>query len=249
MKITVLGGSGTAGAAIVKGLTARDVDVVAASRSTGVDVLTGEGLDAAVGGVDVVIDVLNADPGKKANRVLLAGTANALAAAEQAAVKHYILLSIVGIESVRYSYYETKLHQEQTLLEHSLPASIIRSTQFHEFVDWGLAATGRWHILPLAKAKLQPIAVSDVAAVVADFALAAPPSSDEIARAEIAGPQIATFGELAAIRDEALGGGGRRLKLPFWLTKGIHRELAAGSLTSEAADLGTITYQSWLASK
>lgn len=245
MKVTVLGGSGTAGAAIVKELTARGVETLAASRATGVDVLSGVGLDAAIAGADVVVDALNADPGKKANRVLLSGTANALAAADRSGVKHYISLSIVGIESVRYSYYETKLHQEQTLLEHDLPATIIRSTQFHEFVDWGLAATGRRHVLPLAKAKLQPVAVSEVAALVADFALAAPPASDDIARAEIAGPEISTFGELAAIRDETLGGG-RRMKLPFWLTKGIHRQLAAGALTSDAADRGMITYRSWL---
>lgn len=246
MKVTVLGGNGTAGSAIVKALSARGVETVAASRSTGVDVLTGEGLDAALAGADVVIDALNADPGKKANRLLISGTANALAAASRASVKHYILLSIVGIESVRYSYYETKLHQEQNLLEHDLPATIIRSTQFHEFVDWGLAMTGRWHVLPLAKAKLQPVAVAEVAEVVADFALAAPPQSDDIARAEIAGPQVASFAELAAIRDKELGGG-RRLRLPFWLTKGIHRELAAGALTSGTADRGTLSYQAWLA--
>lgn len=245
MKVTVLGGNGTAGSAIVRELTERGAEVLAASRSTGVDVLSCEGLDAALADADVVIDALNADPGKKANRLLITGTANALAAAERAAVKHYILLSIVGIESVRYSYYETKLHQEQILLEHDVPATIIRSTQFHEFVDWALAATGRRHVLPLANAKLQPIAVTEVAAVVADFALAAPPSSDDVARAEVAGPEVATFAQLASIRDEVTGGG-RRLKLPFWLTKGIHRELAAGRLTSETADRGSITYREWL---
>ena len=135
MKIAVAGGTGVAGRWTVEALRAGGHEVIVIARSAGTDLVTGDGLDAALAGVDAVIDATNvASSGKRASSEFFEATARTLMrTAAVAGVRHIVALSIIGIDRVPYGYYQGKLRQEKVLQESPVPVSILRAAQFHEF--------------------------------------------------------------------------------------------------------------------
>jgi uncharacterized protein YbjT (DUF2867 family) len=188
MKIVVIGGSGLIGSKVVKDLTGQGREVIAASPKTGVDATTGQGLAEALAGAEVVVDVSNAPNWEDA--AVLAFFENAgrnLARAEkEAGVRHHVALSVVGTDRLQESgYFRAKLAQEKLVKASGIPYTIVRATQFMEFLG-AIADTGtEQKRVRLPNVSFQPIAAEDVAKAVADAALA-PPVNGTI---EIAGPE------------------------------------------------------------
>ena len=177
MKITVIGASGLIGTKVVDLLTAEGHDVVAASRQSGVDVLTGDGLAEALSGADVLIDVVNS-PSFEDDAVMdffNKSTTNLVGAAKHAGVGHYVALSIVGLDGLPDSgYMRAKVAQEKILTESGLPYSIVRATQFSEFADAITASMTVGDEVRVPDALIQPITADRVASDVARAAVANP---------------------------------------------------------------------------
>ena len=203
MKIVVIGGTGLIGSKTVAILRQRGHDVVAASPNTGVNTITGEGLKQAMAGTQVVIDLANS-PSFEDEAVLeffeTAGR-NLLAAEAAAAVRHHVALSIVGTDRSDNGYFRAKLAQEKLIEASGIPYTIIRATQFLEFLGTIAATSADGNMIRLSPGLFQPIAADDVAAIVADVALAAPRSGI----VEIAGPERAPFNEIVARYLKAVG--------------------------------------------
>lgn len=188
MKIVVMGGAGRVGASLSEILRNQGHSVTAASRRTGVDVLTGEGLPQALMGADVVVDVLNSPSfdDETALAFFEASTRRLLDLEADAGVKHHVALSIVGAERlVRNGYFRAKLEQEQRVEGAGLPFSILRATQFFEFLDAIVDDAGGADEVRLAPARVQPIAAADVAFALAQIAVSRPTN----AIVEVAGPE------------------------------------------------------------
>lgn len=195
MNIVVIGGTGLIGSKLVKNLTARGHQALAASPATGVNSITGEGLAAAMEGADVVVDVANA-PSWEDQAVLeffQTSTRNLLAAEAAAGVSHHIALSIVGCERLPDNgYFRAKVAQEALIKASGQPFSLVRATQFFEFVG-GIAESALvGNEIHLSPALIQPMASDDVAAALTDVTLAAPLN----ATLEIAGPEALPLDEL-----------------------------------------------------
>ena len=177
MKITVIGASGLIGTKLVDLLTADGHEVVAASRSSGVDVLTGEGLAEALAGADAIVDVTNS-PSFEDDPVMqffTTATTNTVAAAKAAGVGNYVVLSIVGVDGLPDSgYMRAKVAQEKLLTESGLPYSIVRATQFSEFADAITASMTVGDEVRVPDALIQPITSDRVASDVARAAVANP---------------------------------------------------------------------------
>ena len=203
MKIVVIGGTGLIGSKTVAILRQRGYEVVAASPNTGVNTITGEGLKQAMAGTQVVIDLANS-PSFEDKAVLQffeTSGRNLLAAEAAAGVRHHVALSIVGTDRSDNGYFRAKVAQEKLIKASGIPYTIIRSTQFMEFLR-GIADSGTdGNIVRIAPGLFQPIAADDVAANVADVALA-PPRNGIV---EIAGPERAPFNEIVARYLKAVG--------------------------------------------
>ncbi|UUN30572.1 SDR family oxidoreductase [Streptomyces sp. FIT100] len=197
MKFTVLGGSGLVGSQVVERLRAAGHEVVPASLSSGVDVLSGKGLDQALAGTDVVINLTNSPTFDEASIGFFeTSMRNIGAAAEAAGVRHSVILSIVGVEKVpRLDYYLAKVAQENALKNGSVPYSIVHATQFYEFVQGIMSMTTDGDTVRLPSTPVQPIAAADVAAAVAGTASEAPLQGTR----SIAGPDVFTLDELGRI--------------------------------------------------
>jgi uncharacterized protein YbjT (DUF2867 family) len=187
MKIVVIGGTGLIGSKLVAKLGEHGHDAVAASPNTGVNSVTGEGLDAALAGADVVVDVSNS-PSWEDDAVLeffQKSTSNLLAAEAKAGVGHHVALSVVGTERLQESgYFRAKLAQEKLIEDSSIPYSIVRATQFFEFVPSIADAATDGAEVHLAHVFFQPIAATDVAQAVGRVAVGTPLKG----QLEIAGP-------------------------------------------------------------
>jgi uncharacterized protein YbjT (DUF2867 family) len=188
MKIVVIGGSGLIGSKLVNILRARGHEVLPASPASGVNTITGEGLAQALAGADVVVDVANS-PSFEDRAVMeffQASGRNLLAAAAAAGVRHHVALSVVGADRLPDSgYLRAKIAQEELIRKSGLPYTIVRATQFLEFLG-GIAAAGfDGQVIRLSSGLMQPIASDDVAAAMADFTLGGPINGI----AEIAGPE------------------------------------------------------------
>lgn len=196
MKVTVVGATGQIGSRVVDLLTAAGHDVVAASLSTGANVLTGEGLDDAVAGADVLVDVVNS-PSFEDGPVLdffTTSTANLVAAATKADVGHYVALSIVGADGLPDSgYMRAKVAQERAIAASGLPYSIVRATQFHEFAEMIVGSLLVDGVVHAPDGRIQPIAVADVSAAVARVAANEPVGGV----VNIGGPEKMSFADLA----------------------------------------------------
>jgi uncharacterized protein YbjT (DUF2867 family) len=204
MKIVVIGGTGLIGSKVVAILRQGGHEVVAASPKSGINSITGEGLKEAMAGAQVVIDLANS-PSFEDKAVLEffeTSGRNLLAAEAAAGVRHHVALSVVGTDRMPDNgYFRAKIAQEKLIETSGIPYTIIRSTQFLEFLG-GIAASGAdGNVVRLSPGLFQPIAADDVAAVVADVALAAP-RSDIV---EIAGPERAPFNEIVARYMKAVG--------------------------------------------
>ncbi|MGH8591206.1 MAG: SDR family oxidoreductase [Gammaproteobacteria bacterium] len=197
MKIVVIGGSGLIGTKVVKKLTERGHQALAASPSTGVDATTGRGLAEALAGAEVVVDVANSPSFEDA--AVLAffenSSRNLKRAEANAGIRHHVALSVVDTDRLPDNgYFRAKLAQERLIKASSIPYTIIRATQFFEFRGAIAAAGADDNRVRLSNAGFQPIAADDVAEAVAEAALAAP-INDII---EIAGPERLPLSELVA---------------------------------------------------
>ena len=185
MKIVIIGGTGHIGSKVVEQLTAQGHEVVAASPSSGVDTLTGEGLADVLAGAQVVVDVTNA-PSWEDQAVLdffTTSTRNQLAAEAEAGVQHHIALSVVGSRKMADSgYMRAKIAQEDLIIGGPIPYTIVHATQFFEFVPWiAQASTGEDGKVRVTPRLFQPIAGDDVADYLTRAALAEPAGAVEIA--------------------------------------------------------------------
>ncbi|RRN63953.1 SDR family oxidoreductase [Caulobacter sp. 602-1] len=195
MKIVVVGGSGRIGEKLVYNLRQDDYKVLEASPSFGVNTITQQGLDAALAGADVVVDVTQSPSldGPPALEFFDTSGKNLLAAAKAAGVRHHVVLSIVGTERLQASgYFQAKKLQEDLARDSGLPFSILRSTQFFEFIS-GLVQDGTGRDVVISPARVQPIAAEDVAETLADIALSAPLNG----MVEVAGPDRFQLDEVA----------------------------------------------------
>ena len=204
MKIVVIGGTGLIGSKTVAILRKGGHEVVAASPSTGVNTITGAGLKQAMQGADVVIDLANS-PSFEAKAVLeffqVSGR-NVHAAEAVERVRHHVALSIVGVDrSPDNAYFRAKLEQEKLAAASGIPYTIIRSTQFMEFIGAIAASAVVGDAVRVSPGLFQPIAADDVAAAVADVAVA-PPKNGIV---EIAGPERQPFNEIVARYLKAVG--------------------------------------------
>jgi uncharacterized protein YbjT (DUF2867 family) len=204
MKIVVIGGTGLIGSKTVAILRQGGHEVVAASPNTGVNTITGEGLKEAMAGTQVVIDLANS-PSFEDKAVLeffQTSGRNLLSAEAAAGVRHHVALSIVGTDRTPDNgYFRAKVAQEKLIETSGIPYTIIRSTQFLEFLGGIAASSADGGMVRLSPGLFQPIAADDVAAITADVALAAPRSGI----IEIAGPERAPFNEIVARYLKALG--------------------------------------------
>jgi uncharacterized protein YbjT (DUF2867 family) len=204
MKIVVIGGSGLIGSKTGPVLRGRGHEVVAASTKTGVNTITGAGLTEAIAGAQVVIDLTNS-PSFENQPVLeffQTSGRNLLAAEAAAGVAHHVALSIVGIERTPDNgYFRAKVAQEKLIEASGVPYTIVRATQFFEFLGGIAASAAEGNTVRLSPGLFQPIAADDVAAFVAEAALA-PPRNGLI---DIAGPERAPFNEIIARYLKAIG--------------------------------------------
>jgi uncharacterized protein YbjT (DUF2867 family) len=188
MKIVVIGGTGLIGAPLVKMLQERGHEAVAASPSKGVNAVTGEGLAAALAGADVVVDVANSPSfdDEPVMNFFETSTRNLLAAEATAGVKHHLALSIVGTDRLPSSgYFRAKLKQETLIKAGPIPYTILRATQFFEFLASISYSGGNGQVVHLPTALMQPIAAGDVSAALAEIAVQ-PPANGMV---EIGGPE------------------------------------------------------------
>src|SRR5262245_21180936 len=203
MKVVVIGGTGLIGSKTVAILRQGGHEVLAASPNSGVNTITGEGLKEALAGAQVVIDLANS-PSFEDKAVLeffQTSGRNLLAAEVAAGVRHHVALSIVGIDRSDNGYFRAKVAQEKLIEASGIPYTIIRSTQFMEFLR-GIAASGTdGNKVRISPGLFQPITADDVAAVVADVALAGPRKCI----VEIAGSERAPFNEIVARYLKAIG--------------------------------------------
>jgi uncharacterized protein YbjT (DUF2867 family) len=195
MKIVVIGGSGFIGAKLVKNLFKRGHKVVAASPASGVNTITGEGLTEALAGADVVVDVANSPSfeDKAALEFFEASGRNLLAAEAVAGVRHHVALSIVGADRLPDSgYLRAKMAQERLIVASRIPYTIVRSTQFLEFLGGIAQSNTNGKTVHLSPALFQPIASDDLVAVLAEITLGAPVNGI----VEVAGPERVGMAEL-----------------------------------------------------
>jgi uncharacterized protein YbjT (DUF2867 family) len=245
MKIVVIGGSGRIGSKVIENLRERAQDAVAADLKTGVNTITGEGLDSALADAKVVVDLSNSPSFEDAAVLEFFQTSgrNVLKAEVNAGVGHHIAVSIVGADRLPDSgYLRAKVAQEKLIEAVGQPYTIIRSTQFFEFLRAIADAATEGDMVSVPTAKLQPIAAHDVAAAVTEAAMSEPVNGV----IEIAGP--AAFGFPDLIRDVLNADDDPRTVVGDPHARYFGTELTDASLTAGPdARLGPTTFAEWLA--
>ncbi|HEX6468187.1 MAG TPA: NAD(P)H-binding protein [Streptosporangiaceae bacterium] len=193
----MIGGTGLIGSQVVEKLRAAGHEAVPAAPSTGVDLITGEGLNRALEGAEVVVNVANSPTFDEASLDFFrTSMTNLLAAGERAGVRHQVILSIVGVDQVpQMVYYRAKTLQEDLLRQGPTPYSIVRATQFFEFMDTVVSETAGDGAVRLPAVRLQPIAAADVAAAVVDVATGPPLRGIR----DVAGPDVFPLDELGRV--------------------------------------------------
>jgi len=241
-RIAVAGGTGLLGRHVVAAVEAAGHEPVVVARSRGVDIITGDGLDAALNGVDAVIDVSNVTTLRRRTSVefFSAASRNLLAAGQRADVRHHVAISIVGVDRVDSGYYAGKLAQEGVALDGTRPASVLRATQFHEFAGQFLDRM-RGPIAVIPKMLVQPVAAREVAVALVALAAAEPVGL----AAELAGPEQHQLLDLA--RRVVRARGQRRLVLGVRPPGRAGRAAAtSGLLPTGPGPRGTMTFAEWL---
>lgn len=247
MKVAVAGGTGVAGRWTASALRDAGHEPVVLARSAGVDLVSGDGLAAALAGCDAVIDVANIT-GTKATDVSAffeAVSRNLMREAAAASVRHIVALSIIGIDHVPFGYYQGKLRQEAVLAGSPVPVSILRTAQFHEFPGQYLSRfSGRFVVVP--RWRVQPVAAREVGAELARLAGSAPPGTGAPARSALAGPREENMADM--IRQLNSGQGARRRVFEVRLPGAAGKAMAAGgNLPGPEAPRGIQTFADWLA--
>jgi uncharacterized protein YbjT (DUF2867 family) len=244
MRIAVAGATGHIGALTVSVLERRGHDAVRISRSLGVDLLTGEGLDEALSGVQAVVDATNSTATDRAEAVAYFGTItrNLLAAEQRAGVRHHVLLSIVGLDRVEgNAHYAGKREQERLVADGPVPWTIVPATQFHDFAAMLTSWTERDGVATIAPLLVQPIAPADVADILAEVAEGEPQGR----YADVAGPETQDLVDMARRTNEVRG---RSVGLvPSW--SGLFGPSIAGTvrLPGDGARIAPTTFDEWLA--
>lgn len=241
MKFAVIGGTGLIGSQVVKNLNAAGHEAVPHSQSTGADVITGQGLDEAVAGADVVVNLTNSPTFDEASPAFFQTSMDTLlAAAQKGGVGHFVILSIVGVDQVpELDYYRAKVLQEKILAAGPIPYSIVHATQFMEFMDAVLSWTADGDTVRLPATPIQPIAAKDVAHAVAEVAAGAPLNGIR----SIAGPEIFTLDELGRI---TLSSKGDKRAVVTDPTAGMFAAVKGDVLTDKDAHLAPTRYTDWL---
>ncbi|MFC4852163.1 SDR family oxidoreductase [Actinophytocola glycyrrhizae] len=243
MRIAIAGATGNIGARTAAALEREGHEVVRISRSLGVDLLTGAGLDDALTGVDAVVDATNAPADDRDGTVTYLGTAtgNLLAAEERAGVRHHVLLSIVGIHAVDgNAHYAGKREQERLVADGPVPWTIVPVTQFHDFAEMVVGWAEQDGTATIAPLLVQPIAPDDVADVLAELATGTPLGR----HVDVAGPEPQDLVDMAR---RTLRARGRTVKLvPTW--SGVFGTQMAGEvlLPGKDARLAPTTFDQWL---
>lgn len=244
MKIVVIGGTGLIGSKVVSILRRNGHEAMAAAPSSGVNTITGDGLAEALAGASVVIDVANSPSFADDAAMTFFRTSghNLLAAETEAGVSHHIALSVVGADRLPDNgYLRAKLAQEELIKAAGVPYTIIRATQFFEFLDGIADASTRDGDVRVSPAHVQPVASDDVAALVAALATKAPLNGT----VELAGPERVSLDEIVRSYLQAKGD-------PRSVAADIHAryfgsELNDRSLTPGAnAHIGAISFETWL---
>jgi uncharacterized protein YbjT (DUF2867 family) len=244
MKIVVIGGHGRIGSKIVAKLGEHGHDAVAADPSTGVNTLTGEGLAEAFAGADVVVDVSNS-PSFADDDVMdffRTSTRNILVAEQAARVGHHVAMSVVGSDRLPDSgYLRAKVAQEELIQGASVPYTIVRSTQFFEFVDSITAAAAEGDTIRVPAASIQPVAAEDAAGFVSRIAVGKPANGI----VEVAGPRPYGFEEL--VRHDLSAHDDPRQVVADPDAAYFGAKLSNGSLLpGEDAQLGETRFEDWL---
>lgn len=246
MRVAVAGATGNIGARTVSHLESTGHEAVRISRSLGVDLVTGDGLEAALDGVDAVVDTISSPPVGRDETVEYFGTTtrNLLDAEARVGVRHHVLLSIVGVDRVEgNAHYSGKREQERLIVEGRVPWTIVPATQFFDFAElasgWA-EKDGVAHIAPLL---VQPIAPDDIAAILAEIAVGEPQGR----YADVAGPDPQDLVDMARRTNTMRG---REVKLvPTW--SAMFDVSMAGNvlLPGDRVRLAPTTFEEWLATE
>lgn len=246
MKIVVIGGTGLIGSKLVGILRAKGHEAIGGSPNTGVNTITREGLAGALSGADVVVDVANSPNFEDAAVLKFFETSgrNLMAAESAAGVRHHLALSVVSADRLPESgYLRAKLAQEKLIQASKIPFTIVRSTQFFEFVGPIVQSAAKGDEIHVSPALLQPVASDDVVAILADYVLGAPMNGI----VEVAGPEKIPLDTLARLHVAATGDSRKVIadvRARYFGTELDDKSLTAG----DHAVLGARRYADWLAS-
>ncbi len=245
MRIAVAGATGNIGARTASNLEREGHEAVRISRSLGVDLTTGDGLDAALDGVDALIDATSSPPvGPDETREYFGTiTRNLLAAEQRAGVRHHVLLTIVGIHRLEggTAHYSGKREQERIVEQGPVPWTIVPATQFHDFAALAASWTERDGVAVIAPLLVQPIAPDDIAQILAEVAVGKPQGR----YVDVAGPETQDLVDMARRTNEVRG---RSVKLvPSW-SGPLGVEMAGNVLLPGGnARIASTTFDQWLA--
>ncbi|MFD4788962.1 SDR family oxidoreductase [Streptomyces sp. NPDC058459] len=242
MKIAVIGAGGFVGSRLVKKLRTTDNEIAAHDRSTGVDLLTGEGCRQALASADAVVNTIDAPSfDESAAPFFRTTTQTLLRAAEEAGIRHVVLLSIVGIDQVPdVDYYQAKLEQEGLIEAGPIPYTIVRATQFMDFVEPIMSWTTSGDTVRLPTTRLQPVAVEDVVDTLADAATA-PPRNGIV---NVAGPDVFPLDDLGRLTLQ-VHPDGRDVIVDE--NAGLFGQIPKDAITAPpGAHIGATSYEQWL---
>lgn len=246
MRVAVAGATGNIGARTVSHLEKTGHQAVRISRSLGVDLVTGEGLQAALEGVDAVIDAISSPPVSREETLAYFGTTTrTLLSAEAAAgVRHHVLLSIVGVDRLEgNAHYSGKREQERLVAEGAVPWTIVPATQFFDFAELAAGWAEKDGVAAVAPLLMQPIAPDDIAAILAEIAVGEPQGR----YADVAGPDTQDLIDMARRTHQMRG---RSVKLvPTW--GAMFDESMAGNvmLPGDNVRIAPTTFDDWLAAE
>lgn len=241
MRVAVAGGTGCVGRYVVAALERRGHEPVVIARSTGVDLTTGRGLDAALEGVEVVVDVTDVRSSRRRKGVSRRTrmTRTLLEAEQRAGVRAHLLLSVVGADRVPAGYYAGKLAQERLVLEGPVPATVLRATQFHELVDRAVRMMpGPVTVVP--RVRIQPVAAREVAEALAELVEEEPAGRVQ----DLAGPRSHDAVDL--VRRTLRARGAHRVVVPMRLPGPWGRAVRTGLLPGSRVRRGSQTFREWL---
>lgn len=243
MRVAVAGGTGLVGRQVVDLLQQAGHEPVPLARSRGVDLTTGAGLDAALAGADVVIDVSNVTTlsRKRSVEFFAAATTRLLEAGVRAGVRQHVALSIVGIDRVGLGYYAGKLRQEELIRAASLPWTVLRATQFHEFAEQ-LLGRSPGPLVPVPRMRVQTVAAREAAARLVELSLGPPVGMAP----ELAGPEVHEL--IGLVRRVVRATGRRRLVVGVRIPGG-GPAARGGLLPSGNYTRGDQSFEDWLRSR